>query len=93
MPESDEVAILRDAGEQAKAQLMDIAKAMYGITMGTDGETFGDAEMSRSDRILRWVMAARDGTLDILKAQSPRIYARDLKQYQRDLAAEFGKAG
>lgn len=93
MPESDEVAILRDAGEQAKAQLMDIAKAMYGITMGTDGETFGDAQMSRSDRILQWVIAARDGTLDILRVQSPRIYDQGLKQYQRDLAAEFEKAG
>src|SRR5262245_7273746 len=80
LPVSDtpEGAILKEAGELAKRQLLDIATAMYGVTMGADGETFGDRAMSRSDRILRWVTAAQDGTLDILQAQSPRIYARDL---------------
>ena len=92
MSQPPEVELLREAGKLAKRELMDIAQAMYGVVMGTDGETFGDSQMTRSDRILRWVVAAQDGTLDILRVQSPKVYADGLKQYQKDIAAELEAA-
>lgn len=92
MSQTPEVELLREAGQLAKRQLLDLAEAMYGVVMGSDGETFGDQQMSRSDRILRIVMAARDGTLDVLAAQSPRIYLLSMRQYVRDIQAELEAA-
>ncbi len=83
---------MREAGQLAKRQLLDLAHAMYGVVMGTDGETFGDSQMSRSDRILRIIMAAKDGTLDVLAVQSPRIYMISLKQFVRDIQSELEAA-
>lgn len=92
MSQTPEVELLREAGALAKRQLLDIAESMYGVVMGTDGETFGDRQMSRSDRILRIVMAAKDGTLDVLMAQSPRIYVLSMRQFVRDIQAELEAA-
>lgn len=89
MPQSVEVEELQEAAALAKRLLMEDATAMYGVVMGTDGETFGDAQMTRSDRILRIVMAAYDGSLDVLRKQSPRIYLREMRAYQHDLNEEF----
>lgn len=89
MPQTQEVALLTAAGKLAKTQLLETAHAIYGVVMGTDGETFGDAQMTRSDRILRIVMAASDGALDVLRSQSPRIYLREMQQYTKDLNEEF----
>lgn len=92
MSQAPEVALLQEAGQEAKRQLLEIAQVMYGVVMGTDGETFGDRQMTRSDRILRIVMAAKDGTLDILRVQSPRIYVQAMNQYVRDITVELENA-
>lgn len=89
MPQTQEVAELQEAGQLAKRLLLEDARAMYGVVMGTDGETFGDRPMSRGDRLLRIVMAANDGSLDVLRQQSPKIYQREMRDFQHDLTAEM----
>lgn len=89
MAETPEVAKYREAGALAKRILLGRAQAMYGIVMGEDGTTFGDTQMTRSDRILRWVEGAADGTVDALMQISPDIYRKELAQFNRDVAAEL----
>jgi hypothetical protein len=89
MPQTQEVAELQEAGQLAKRLLLEDARAMYGVVMGTDGETFGDRPMIRGDRLLRIVMAANDRSLDVLRDQSPRIYQREMRDFQHDLTAEM----
>ena len=46
---------------------------------------FGDREISRGQRILRFQMDSLSGAVDILRMQSPRIYEDYVRQYLRDI--------
>lgn len=85
MPNTPEVELLKEAGELAKRNLLDMAQAMYGVVMGTDGETFGDSQLDRGDRIARFMSDAQSGALDVLRVQSPTIYRQYVAQYVRDI--------
>lgn len=93
MSTTPEIAIYEEAGELARYRLMERARALYGVVMGTDGETFGDTALSRSDRIIKWMNGVENGTVDYLAGISPTQYERFRRQFMRDIEAELEAQG
>lgn len=85
MPTSNNVELWDEIREQAYKKCLDLSKELIESSLTTDGMAFGDRELSRGQRILRFQMDARMGALDILKVQSPRVYEDYVRQYLRDI--------
>jgi hypothetical protein len=89
---STNVELYGDIREQATAYIVEQALAVMKASMGPDGESFGDRDMERRDRIMRFLEDAQTGALDVLRNISPDIYQKYVAQYQRDMAAVLGGA-
>ena len=81
--------VQRNIQEQAK----ELSHAVIVSLMGPNGEAAGDAQMSRGDRIARFIEDAQSGALDALKVMSndptfgrPTIYERYVQEFVDDIA-------
>ena len=79
------VAIWEEIRRQAYAEIRDTAKMLIESNLSAEGSAYGDRPLSLGDRIERFIMDAQDGTLDILRYQSPAIYKEYVEQYAKDV--------
>lgn len=86
MPTSNNVELWDEIREQSFQRCLDLSRELIDASLTPDGMAYGDRDLSRGQRILRFQMDARMGALDILKVQSPRIYEDYVRQYLRDIA-------
>ena len=86
MPTSNNVELWDEIREQSFQRCLDLSSEHVDASVTPDGMAYGDRDLSRGQRILRFQMDARMGALDILKVQSPRIYEDYVRQYLRDIA-------
>ncbi len=86
MPTSNNIELWNEIRDQAMQKCIDLSRELIESSLTPDGMAYGDRELSRGKRILRFQMDARMGALDILKVQSPRIYEDYVRQYLRDIA-------
>ena len=86
MPTSNNVELWDEIKEQAYQKCLDLSRELIEASLTPDGMAYGDRELPRGQRILRFQMDALSGALDILKMQSPRIYEDYVRQYLRDIA-------
>lgn len=86
MPTSNNVELWDEIREQSFQKCLDLSRELIDASLTPEGMAYGDRDLSRGQRILRFQMDARMGALDILKVQSPRIYEDYVRQYLRDIA-------
>ena len=87
------VALLNEVQKAIREHAGEMASEVIRSLMGANGETAGDAAMSRGERIARFIEDAETGALDVLKVQSndpsygrPTIYEAYVRQYVDDIA-------
>ena len=85
MPTSNNVELWDEIREQSFQRCLDLSRELIDASLTPDGMAYGDRDLSRGQRILRFQMDARMGALDILKVQSPRIYEDYVRQYLQDI--------
>lgn len=86
MPTSNNVELWDEIREQSFQRCLGLSRELIDASLTPEGMAYGDRDLSRGQRILRFQMDARMGALDILKVQSPRIYEDYVRQYLRDIA-------
>ena len=87
MPQSLSISLLQDVEDQALEEIMDRTLAVLDAMLGPDGMAYGDVEVSRADRIARFLDLAQRGVLDVLQTMSPPTYDMLIRDYLRDVAA------
>lgn len=85
MPTSNNVELWDEIRDQAMQKCLDLSRELIDASLTPDGMAYGDREISRGQRILRFQMDAASGAIDILRYQSPRIYEDYVNQYLRDI--------
>ena len=85
MATSNNIELWNEIREQALQKCLDMARELIDSSLSPEGMAFGDTELTRGQRILRFQMDAASGALDILMFQSPRIYEDYVNQYLRDI--------
>lgn len=85
MPTALSVDMLNEVRERARQQCMELSLAMIEALLNPDGSTYGDTNLSRPQRVARFIQDAESGALDILKVQSPTIYERYVRDYVHDV--------
>lgn len=85
MPTNNNIELWNEIREQAFTRCLDLSRELIDASLSEDGMAYGDREVSRGQRILRFQMDALSGAIDILKVQSPRIYEDYVNQYLRDI--------
>lgn len=85
MPTSYNIELWDEIRDQAFQKCLDLSRELIEASLSPEGMAFGDKELSRGQRILRFQMDALSGAVDILKVQSPRIYEDYVRQYLRDI--------
>lgn len=85
MPTNNNLELWNEIREQAFQRTLDLSMELINASLGPDGEAYGDRQIDRGQRILRFQMDALSGALDILKMQSPAIYEDYVNQYVRDI--------
>lgn len=78
--------MLKDVQEIALEECIEISLELLDNVIGADGSSFGDRELSRGNRILRFMDDAESGALDILRVQSPEVFASYVQEYRDDIA-------
>ena len=79
------VVIWEEIRKQAFDEIRDTARILIESNLNSDGGAYGDRPLSRGDRIERFLMDAKNGTLDILEYQSPKIFEEYVAQYVTDI--------
>jgi len=85
MPTSNNVELWDEIRDQAMQKCLDLSRELIEASLTPDGMAYGDQEISRGQRILRFQMDAASGAIDILRYQSPRIYEDYVNQYLKDI--------
>jgi hypothetical protein len=85
MPTNNNIELWNEVRDQAFERCMELSRELIETSLSPEGMAFGDKEMTRGQRILRFQMDAASGALDVLKYQSPRIYEDYVDQYLRDV--------
>lgn len=85
MPTSNNIELWNEIREQAFERCMELSRELIDASLSPEGMAFGDKQMTKGQRILRFQMDAASGALDVLKYQSPRIYEDYVDQYLRDV--------
>ena len=85
MPTSNNVELWNEIRDQAMQKCLDLSRELIEASLTPDGMAYGDQEISRGQRILRFQMDAASGAIDILRYQSPRIYEDYVNQYLKDI--------
>jgi hypothetical protein len=85
MPTSNNIELWNEIRDQAFTRCLDLSRELIDASLTEDGMAFGDREISRGQRILRFQMDAASGAVDILRYQSPSIYEDYVNQYLRDI--------
>lgn len=80
-----EVELMNDVRDQALQECLDLSLELIKSQLGTDGNAFGDHEISPSDRIARFVDYADRGILDILKGMGAPVYDTLVREYVQDM--------
>lgn len=86
MPDTAFLDFFKEVREQANEQGLEWGKAVFGGITGPDGAAPGDVNLSRSERIARFVDLANRGVLDVLQEISPEVYRLLVKEYLEDMA-------
>lgn len=82
---ANNVELWNEIRDQAFEVTLDMALQMVEMSLSPNGEAYGDHQITRGQRILRFQLDALHGAVDILKVQSPKIYTQYVAQYMRDI--------
>jgi hypothetical protein len=83
--------LLDEVQERAMSRLPELATELLKRMHRPDGTTVGDAPLSRGERILRFEDFAQRGVLDALRTVKPELLDRMVRQYQKDIRAEWSE--
>lgn len=80
---------LESVEDMAFSILRDLEEETVRAMINGKGLAYGDVELNRVDRIMKFLMDDADGVNDTLQMSDPDEYRRRLRQFQRD-AQEAG---
>lgn len=87
MPANLSISLLNDVEDQALDQCMDLTLAVLDSQLGPDGRAYGDTDVSRADRIARFIDLANRGVLDVLQEMSKPTFDMLIRDYLHDVQA------
>lgn len=76
---------MREVQEELVIELVDAIVELVQDSVGPDGETYGDVQMTPGDRIAAFMMDAQIGQLDILSYINKPYYEKRVRQYTEDI--------
>lgn len=77
--------IVNEAMRRAEEELLERYADLMPLNVGPNGESYGMRPMTRGERIEAFLMRARSGALDILRAQSPAVFGRYVDEFIKDV--------
>lgn len=80
---------LESVEEMAYEMLRDMEDELVREMINSRGLAYGDVELNREDRILKFLADDQDGVLDALQFSNPEEYQKRLREFERD-AQEAG---
>lgn len=81
------VELANEAAERAVREIADYQTIVTELNLGSQGQSYGTKTMSREDRILAFMVDAKDGALDFLKLVNEQFYRDYVHQFVRDVLA------
>lgn len=85
MPSGIPADIVDEVQERAMARITELSEELLKRMHRSDGTTFGDVQLSRGERILRFQDYAERGVLDALRVVKPELLDRMERQYRDDV--------
>lgn len=79
---------LESVEEMAFAMLKDQEDRIIRDMINAKGLAYGDVELNRSDRILKFMQDEQDGVNEALRLSEPDEYEKRLRQFQKDAQEE-----
>lgn len=80
-----DIELMREIQDEVVDELVEEITELVLDSVGPDGETYGDVQMSPGDRIAAFMMDAQIGQLDILSYINKDYYEKRVRQYTEDI--------
>lgn len=80
-----DIGLMREVQDEIVDELFAMFVELIGDSLGPDGETYGDTEMSPGDRIAQFLLDAKSGQMDMLSFIAPHFAEKRAKQYVDDV--------
>ena len=78
--------MMREAGQRAEEELLDLYAALIPLNIAPDGMTYGTEPMDRGARIEAFLWRVGTGALDALQAVSPEVFEDYVSEFLDDVA-------
>lgn len=78
--------LMDEVWQQSMDELLELGPTLIEALLGPTGSAFGDRDLTRGERILRFLDDAHTGALDVLRIQSPAVFAGYEAEFKADIA-------
>lgn len=80
------VALWDEIRTQSYDEILAVLSGVIDANMNDDGDTYGNHQISRGERIVRFQADAAAGALDIFAEQSPELFRKYVNDFLADMA-------